>query len=180
MYMPSIVHQHLTNDDRNLVSKEAAWISPFRVGGAGACRNDTSRYDPGLDEQSYHKTRTSVTGAAVFEPQARGTQTSLFSLRHPRLGSMFTYPASTAQGWDRANGPFLGEMLCDACMAEFCPGCAASKYVCERVSRILLLGVYKSTEQCQQVHPRVELIKYGKGPHEEPGRRRRSSSSLSV
>lgn len=35
-YMSSIVHQHAMNDDRDLVSKEAAWISPFRVGGAGA------------------------------------------------------------------------------------------------------------------------------------------------
>ncbi|KAG1869468.1 hypothetical protein DFJ58DRAFT_766363 [Suillus subalutaceus] len=52
---------------------------------------------------------------------------------------MFTTSTSTAQGWDRANGPFLGEVQYDTRIVAEGSGCAASKY--QRVSCMLLLGV---------------------------------------
>ncbi|KAG1844719.1 hypothetical protein F4604DRAFT_1937408 [Suillus subluteus] len=110
---------------------------------------DTSHDDLGLDEQLYQKTCAYVLALSSLEPQP---------------GFMFTTSTSTAQGWDRANGPFSGEVQYETRIVAEGSGCAASKYACEK-----------------QVAGK-NLIKHPKGPH-EPGQQndcRSSSSRVSV
>ncbi|KAG1779119.1 putative aminoadipate reductase [Suillus placidus] len=110
---------------------------------------DTSDDHLGLDKELYQKIRTSVTviihnawrldfnlALSSFDPHVRGMRNlidlALSSPRHPKPRFMFTSSISSAQGWDRAKGPFPEEVQYDAGVAAG-PGYGASKYVSERV-----------------------------------------------
>ncbi|KAG1744621.1 putative aminoadipate reductase [Suillus paluster] len=111
---------------------------------------DTSHDDLGLDKDLYQKICASVTiiihnawrldfnlALSSLEPQVRGTRNlidlALSSPRHSKPRFMFTSSISTAQGWDRAKGPFPEEVQYDAGVVAEGLGYSASKYVCERV-----------------------------------------------
>ena len=56
---------------------------------------------------------------------------------HLKPRFMFTSSVSSAQGWDKAKGPFPEEVQYDVSIAEG-SGYGASKYISERVSYILI------------------------------------------
>ncbi|KAG0691850.1 putative aminoadipate reductase [Suillus ampliporus] len=110
---------------------------------------DTSQEDLGLDKELYQKICASVTiiihnawrldfnlGLSSLEPQVQGARNlidlALSSPHHPKPRFMFTSSISTAQGWDRAKGPFPEEVQYDAGVVAEGSGYGASKYVCER------------------------------------------------
>ncbi|KAG1821117.1 acetyl-CoA synthetase-like protein [Suillus subaureus] len=110
---------------------------------------DTSDDRLGLDKELYQKICTSVTviihnawrldfnlALSSFDPHVRGMRNlidlALSSPRHPKPRFMFTSSISSAQGWDKAKGPFPEEVQYDAGVAAG-PGYGASKYVSERV-----------------------------------------------
>ncbi|KAG1835812.1 putative aminoadipate reductase [Suillus subalutaceus] len=110
---------------------------------------DTSNDRLGLDKELYQKICTSVTviihnawrldfnlALSSFDPHVRGMRNlidlALSSPRHPKPRFMFTSSISSAQGWDKAKGPFPEEIQYDAGVAAG-PGYGASKYVSERV-----------------------------------------------
>ncbi|KAG2119415.1 putative aminoadipate reductase [Suillus clintonianus] len=111
---------------------------------------DISRDNLGLDEELYQKICASATiiihnawrldfnlALSSLEPQVQGTRNlidlALSSPRHLKPRFMFTSSTSTAEGWDRTNGPFPEAVQYDAGVVAEGSGYAMSKYVCERV-----------------------------------------------
>lgn len=118
------------NNNKNLISTDAVWISPFCVvKGLAHVETDTSHDDPGLDEELYQKVCfiasltiivhaimtqicASVIGAVVIKASSEGnaefcehrTIFSASSKAKPHVYLLY------AQGWDRANGPFPEEI----------------------------------------------------------------------